>query len=72
MFNQNKYYKDIESSIANEKVLWIDLENKDIKIRAHSAGMLELIYTNYLHQLQNLFWCLTGEELTFPNDNCKR
>ena len=63
VFNQNKYYKDI-GNILNDKVLWINLENKDAKIRSESAGMLEFIYPNHLHQLQNLFWCLTGEELT--------
>lgn len=63
VFNQNKYYKDM-GSLPNNNVLWINLENKDAKIRSESAGMLEFIYPKHLHQLQNLFWCLTGEELT--------
>ena len=28
------------------------------------AGRLKAKHIKYLHQLQNLYWCLTGEELT--------
>lgn len=44
------------------------VDNSDNKIYAllvvHDDGVLEIAQLNYIHQLQNLMFALTGEELT--------
>ena len=47
----------------------IDDEN-DKNLYLHSGGEYQLseVPVKYVHQLQNIFWCLMGEELTLKHD----
>lgn len=49
-------HNDIFSGLINTEIL----SNRCIFF----IGNIEIVYVDYVHQLQNLFFCLTGKELT--------
>lgn len=48
---------------------WVDVyENSKWKNHWHIKYTIKPFEIKYIHQLQNLFWALTGEELTIKNE----
>lgn len=55
----------LELTINHEKELTIYQGDKNSIVEAvFDCNGFELFRCKYLHQLQNLYWCLTGTELT--------
>lgn len=59
---------DLTLNISYNRVLCYNHDHETVNMAQHTGGFknlrdVHLNKINYLHQLQNLFWCLTGKEL---------